>query len=162
MIDYLKTSYRANIKKINGKARIAWKSVCKSKQCGGLGFKPLDKWNSVLMTKHLWNVASKKDSLWVKWVSMYRLKERSVWDIPVHGNASWGWRKLMGLRNDVRPHIRHCLGNRKSKNVWHDTWCDVGSLDCFITRRQICNAELNDNKIVASMIENEQIKFLDH
>lgn len=60
------------------------------------------------------NVASKKDSLCVKWVNMYRLKERSVWDISVDGNANCGWRKIMELRDDVRPHIRHCLGNGQS------------------------------------------------
>ena len=27
---------------------------------GGLGIKELEQWNEVLMTKHLWNVASKK------------------------------------------------------------------------------------------------------
>ncbi|GKE06299.1 hypothetical protein Tco_1398317, partial [Tanacetum coccineum] len=30
-------------------------------------------WNVALMAKHLWNVASDKDSIWVKWVKVHRL-----------------------------------------------------------------------------------------
>ena len=56
--------------KIKGKAKIAWKNVRKPKNCGGLGFKPFEQWNNVLMMKHIWNIASKKDTLWVKWVNM--------------------------------------------------------------------------------------------
>ncbi|GJV51016.1 putative reverse transcriptase domain-containing protein [Tanacetum coccineum] len=37
-----------------GKAKIAWLDVCKPKDQGGLGFKSLD----------LWNIASRKESLW--------------------------------------------------------------------------------------------------
>ncbi|GJT19452.1 hypothetical protein Tco_0878158 [Tanacetum coccineum] len=49
-----------------GKAKIAWKQVCKSKEDGGLGIKDLSKWNEVLMSNHLWNVATMKESIWVK------------------------------------------------------------------------------------------------
>nr|GEU33226.1 hypothetical protein [Tanacetum cinerariifolium] len=48
-----------------GKAKVSWKEVCQPKQYGGLGFKSLDQWNHALLVKHLWNVAAKKDSLWV-------------------------------------------------------------------------------------------------
>ncbi|GJW64567.1 RNA-directed DNA polymerase, eukaryota, reverse transcriptase zinc-binding domain protein [Tanacetum coccineum] len=51
-----------------GKAKVAWKQVCKPKDEGGLGIKNLSLWNEVLMAKHLWNVATMKESLWVKWI----------------------------------------------------------------------------------------------
>ncbi|GJX67306.1 RNA-directed DNA polymerase, eukaryota, reverse transcriptase zinc-binding domain protein [Tanacetum coccineum] len=35
--------------KVNGKAKIAWKNVCKPKQCRGLDFKPIEKWNEALI-----------------------------------------------------------------------------------------------------------------
>ncbi|GJS23318.1 RNA-directed DNA polymerase, eukaryota, reverse transcriptase zinc-binding domain protein [Tanacetum coccineum] len=46
-----------------GKAKVAWKDVCKPKDQGGLGFKSLEVWNKTLLVKHLWNVASKKEPL---------------------------------------------------------------------------------------------------
>ncbi|GKB75315.1 hypothetical protein Tco_0942210 [Tanacetum coccineum] len=91
--------------KVQGKAKIAWKDVCKPKCKGGLGLKPLDIWNKVLMTRHLWNVASKKDFLWVKWINVYRLKGKNLWEVDYDCNASWGWRKLLELKEMTRPHI---------------------------------------------------------
>ncbi|GKA34928.1 RNA-directed DNA polymerase, eukaryota, reverse transcriptase zinc-binding domain protein [Tanacetum coccineum] len=64
-----------------GKAKVAWKYVCQPKQNRGLGLKLLESWNNALLVKHLWNLANKKDSLWVKWVSTVKLKERSVWEM---------------------------------------------------------------------------------
>ncbi|GJR49138.1 RNA-directed DNA polymerase, eukaryota, reverse transcriptase zinc-binding domain protein [Tanacetum coccineum] len=37
----------------NGKAKIAWKVVCRPKDQGGLGIKPLDEWNEVLLMKNI-------------------------------------------------------------------------------------------------------------
>ncbi|GJX76493.1 RNA-directed DNA polymerase, eukaryota, reverse transcriptase zinc-binding domain protein [Tanacetum coccineum] len=57
-----------------GIASVAWKEVCRPKDEGGLGLKSLKVINHALMVKHLWNIASKKDSLWVKWLNVYRIK----------------------------------------------------------------------------------------
>ncbi|GJS56143.1 RNA-directed DNA polymerase, eukaryota, reverse transcriptase zinc-binding domain protein, partial [Tanacetum coccineum] len=54
-----------------GIASVAWKEVCRPKDEGGLGLKSLKVMNHALMVKHLWNIASKKDSLWVKWLNVY-------------------------------------------------------------------------------------------
>ncbi|GKE50484.1 hypothetical protein Tco_1481742, partial [Tanacetum coccineum] len=48
----------------NGKSKIAWKIIYKPKDQGGLGFKPLNEWNEVLLMKHVWNIIAKKNTLW--------------------------------------------------------------------------------------------------
>lgn len=60
-----------------GKAKVAWKVVCCPKSEGGLGIKDLEQWNEILMAKHLWNVASRKDSIWVKWINVARLRVKA-------------------------------------------------------------------------------------
>ncbi|GJZ24374.1 RNA-directed DNA polymerase, eukaryota, reverse transcriptase zinc-binding domain protein [Tanacetum coccineum] len=90
-----------------------------------------------------------------------RLKGRNVWEVPSDDNASWGWRKLMELREQVRPHIRHCLGNGESTNMWHDYWCDIGPNDEIVTRRQIFSAGFQNNATVASMFGDGQSKIPD-
>ena len=36
-----------------GKAKVAWKEVCKRKDQGSLGLKPLEQWNNTLLIKYL-------------------------------------------------------------------------------------------------------------
>ncbi|GJU91627.1 hypothetical protein Tco_1304050 [Tanacetum coccineum] len=47
------------------KAKIAWKVVCRPKDQGGLGIKPLREWNEVLLMKHIWKIMEQKQNLWV-------------------------------------------------------------------------------------------------
>ena len=63
-----------------GSAKVAWSSVCSPKNEGGLGLRMLGNWNEALLIKNLWNIAASKDSLWVKWVNIVKLKGISIWD----------------------------------------------------------------------------------
>ncbi|GJS04676.1 hypothetical protein Tco_0321184 [Tanacetum coccineum] len=86
-----------------GKAKVAWNTICLRKCEGGLGILSLEVFNIALMTTHIWNIVSNKESLWVRWINAYKLKGRSFWDVPLKNYASWGWRKLIRIRNLVRP-----------------------------------------------------------
>ena len=92
--------------------KVSWEIVCKPKEEGGLGFKNLDQLNKVLNLKHIWNITSHThDSLWVKWVNAYMLKSRSFWVVKAPTQCSWYWRKLLKLRDMVRPMLKHRIGN---------------------------------------------------
>nr|GEZ57221.1 RNA-directed DNA polymerase, eukaryota, reverse transcriptase zinc-binding domain protein [Tanacetum cinerariifolium] len=67
----------------NGRAKVAWSTICKPKDQGGLGLRNLKIWNQALLAKHIWNIAIKKDSLWVKWVHSVKLRGKSIWEISV-------------------------------------------------------------------------------
>ncbi|GKA26637.1 RNA-directed DNA polymerase, eukaryota, reverse transcriptase zinc-binding domain protein [Tanacetum coccineum] len=58
----------------SGKANVAWKVACFPKEQGGLGLKFLKTWNEVLLIKQLWKIIEGKESLWVKWVNVVKLK----------------------------------------------------------------------------------------
>lgn len=53
---------------------VAWDLVCRPKTQGGLGIKDCCNWNLALMTTYTWHIASKWDSLWIKWVDHLYLK----------------------------------------------------------------------------------------
>nr|GEX76525.1 hypothetical protein [Tanacetum cinerariifolium] len=65
-----------------GKVKVAWNVVCLLKREGGLGIRRLDHFNKALMVSHVWKLFALKESLWVKWIHVYKLKNRSFWDIP--------------------------------------------------------------------------------
>nr|GEY03267.1 hypothetical protein [Tanacetum cinerariifolium] len=58
-------------------------------------FKDASGLNPTLMVSHVWKLLALKESLWVKWIHVYKLKNRSFWDIPYRE------RLLCGLTSGV-------------------------------------------------------------
>ncbi|KAL0455368.1 UNVERIFIED_CONTAM: hypothetical protein Slati_0876000 [Sesamum latifolium] len=76
----------------------------------------------------LWVIISgDRSSLWVDWISHYRLREHSVWTVSDR-SGSWGWRKLVRLRVVIRPFIEYRIGSGSSFLLWHDPWHELGPL----------------------------------
>lgn len=137
-----------------GKAKISWDNICKPKDQGGLGIKYLQVWNEVLIMKHLWNIAAKKDTLWVKWINVEKLKGRSIWEIQQDSNSSIGWNNILRLRQKVRKHVYYKIGNGKNISAWFDQWCEVGPLCEYISTREVYNARLPNDCSVEKLINN--------
>ncbi|GKA64872.1 RNA-directed DNA polymerase, eukaryota, reverse transcriptase zinc-binding domain protein [Tanacetum coccineum] len=78
---------------------------CGPKDQGGLGLKNLHLWNKALLAKHVWNIATKKDTLWVKWFHAVKLRGSSIWDISVENEDSWGWKNLISIRDQIKDHV---------------------------------------------------------
>nr|XP_043613271.1 uncharacterized protein LOC122585219 [Erigeron canadensis] len=94
-----------------GKAKVSWKSVCLPKNEGELGIIRIATHNKALLSNHIWSILTNRESLWVKWVHSYRLKGRSFWAVSLPGSCSWGWRKLLQLREEIRPFIWSKFGH---------------------------------------------------
>ncbi|GKB12253.1 hypothetical protein Tco_0846176, partial [Tanacetum coccineum] len=137
-----------------GKSKVNWNSVCKPKVEGGLGIKSLETWNIALMSKHVWNIITQKESLWVRWVNTYRLKGRSFWDIPERDGACWAWKKLLKYRGIFRKHIFHKIGDGRNTSLWFDKWHTICPLSDFISKRRIATSGLSLNCKVADIIRN--------
>ncbi|GJT23299.1 RNA-directed DNA polymerase, eukaryota, reverse transcriptase zinc-binding domain protein [Tanacetum coccineum] len=128
-----------------GKARVAWKVVCRPKEQGGLGIKSLKQWNKVLLIRQFWNILEGKNSLWAKWVNRVKLKDKSIWEVDVDKGDSWGWKTMLTIRDNIRGHVWYNVGNGRKTSVWYDKWCTDGPLSKFISRRDIYEARLEDN-----------------
>ncbi|GKC34709.1 hypothetical protein Tco_1047093, partial [Tanacetum coccineum] len=144
-----------------GKAKMKWKDVCNLKEHGGLGIKSLHLWNVALMSKNIWNIVSKEDSLWVKWVNSYRLIDRrsnvrNFWDILLLNDVCWGWRKILLYRDVIREHIVTRIRNGKDTSVWFENWSFLGPLCKFISNRDIFEAELSLSCKVVDVVCNEE------
>nr|GMC63064.1 putative ribonuclease H protein [Ipomoea batatas] len=61
-------------------APVSWKKVCYPKQEEGLGLHDLKVQNDAFISKILWDIHSKRDSLWIKWVCGVYLKSIDFWD----------------------------------------------------------------------------------
>lgn len=80
---------------------MAWKNICKPKKFGGLNIKNCEIWNVAGVCKQIWNVAVKKDTLWVNWIHVNYLKGQNIWDYSVKADDIWYWRKLNKIKGKL-------------------------------------------------------------
>lgn len=87
------------------RAKVRWSQVCVPKSEGGLGFKSC-------MLQHLWALCKKQDSLWVRWIHSYIIKDGNFWYLKIPNDASWTMRKILNLQKLGQDLIKHVTGNR--------------------------------------------------
>ncbi|KAM0004605.1 putative reverse transcriptase zinc-binding domain-containing protein [Helianthus debilis subsp. tardiflorus] len=137
------------------RAKVAWKHVCLPKQEGGLGIRSIADVNKSLMAKHIWSILTKRDSIWVKWIHDCKLRGRNFWEVPCRGSMSWGWRKILSIRNIIRPHVWSSIKSGTQTNIWSDMWCASSPLISFISPRNIANVGFPLRSTVVDMIDQE-------
>nr|GEX84452.1 hypothetical protein [Tanacetum cinerariifolium] len=123
-----------------GKAKVSWDVICRTRIEGGLGIRRLDLFNKPLMVSHLWNLISLKESLWVKWIHVYKLKGRCFLEVLCHGNMTWGWRKILQLFPLIREFIWYRIGDGLKASAWFDSWCHLGLISRIVSSRDIYRA----------------------
>ncbi|GJY42406.1 hypothetical protein Tco_0429676 [Tanacetum coccineum] len=100
------------------------------------------------------NILSIKETLWVKWIHTYKLQVHSRWDIPLRGNMSWGWRKILQVRPLVQQFIWHRLGDGSKVFAWADNWCPLSPLSNSISNREIYKAGFLNTTKVKDIVSN--------
>ncbi|GJW49095.1 RNA-directed DNA polymerase, eukaryota, reverse transcriptase zinc-binding domain protein [Tanacetum coccineum] len=132
-----------------GKARVAWNLVCRSKEQGGLGIKPLKRWNEEIVYV---------DSNSCGWKNMLELRDK-VKDHVIFqdGNgkaiSAWydKWCKLGPLTRfipnkaifDARMSEKDCLADIISEGKW--AWLDEWEVK-YLEVKSITVPTLNDSK----------------
>ncbi|GKA02749.1 hypothetical protein Tco_0675530 [Tanacetum coccineum] len=106
-----------------------------------------------------------KESSWVKWVNVVKLKRTSIWDIEISHGDSCEWKKLLGLRSNIKNHVFYSVGSGKNVSMWFDRWDIKGPLLDIIQRRVWYEERYIDNEKVADMIErgeSDKVLWLDN
>ncbi|KAK6117718.1 hypothetical protein DH2020_048570 [Rehmannia glutinosa] len=80
---------------------IKWSKVCLPSDEGGVGLRDVHSWNKALLAKILWNIHSKADSLWVRWVHSFYLKNQSIWTWNPKNSDSCLLKRICDIRNDI-------------------------------------------------------------
>ncbi|GJT98864.1 RNA-directed DNA polymerase, eukaryota, reverse transcriptase zinc-binding domain protein [Tanacetum coccineum] len=142
-----------------GGAKVAWESVCLPKTEGGLGLRKLNVFNKALISIHIWSILSLKESIWVKWIHVYKLRGHNFWDLPLSGNVSWGWRKILQVRPLIRQFIWYHLGEGNTVSAWFDWWCLLSPLSHLVTPRDIHRAGFNMASTVYDIVTNGSWKW---
>ncbi|GKE24785.1 hypothetical protein Tco_1436297, partial [Tanacetum coccineum] len=82
------------------------------------------------------------------------LRLHSLEDVQPKGNMSWGWHKLLQLREFVRPYFWSSIGNGLKTSIWYDMWCPISPLSRFLTPRDITREGFSITSCVADLVSN--------
>ncbi|GFZ00486.1 O-methyltransferase family protein [Actinidia rufa] len=86
---------------VNKRPLVAWREVSLPKDEGGLGLGDSKAWNKALLTKTLWDIQAKKDTLWVQWIHQRYMKGGSFWEyMPKHEDSPL-IKQVMTLRDEI-------------------------------------------------------------
>jgi hypothetical protein len=114
--------WRGNDETIKGGNLVAWPTVMKPKEKGGLGIINLRLQNDALLLKHLHKFYNKED---VPWVHL-------VWDryyidkVPHTAKecGSFWWRDILRLSTIYRGIAQCTIGDGAIVGFWEDLWCE--------------------------------------
>ena len=109
-------------------AKVAWSSVCTSKESGGLGLRRISGLNTAYGIKHVWNIFAGSGSLWVAWVKRHYVPDNLFWTVDFTSVGSWIWRWLMTLRDLTRLLIMCHVVSGRQASFWHDIWTPDGPI----------------------------------
>lgn len=87
--------------------------TCAVLKQGSLGIKDIITWNKASMVRHIWDIARKKDSLWVKWCHQFMLRGKSLWGGQWAADTSWTWKKIVKLKGIAHDFTQYKVGNGK-------------------------------------------------
>ncbi|KAL0314573.1 UNVERIFIED_CONTAM: putative mitochondrial protein [Sesamum angustifolium] len=105
----------------NGKTRkthwINWRKLCKSKVQGGLGFRDLQVFNLAMLSKQLWRIISKPDSLLCRVLRARYFPDGHVLSAPAGRNPSYTWRSIQAAQQ-VCGGLRWRIRSGRSVRIW--------------------------------------------
>ncbi|KAL4575833.1 hypothetical protein LXL04_011920 [Taraxacum kok-saghyz] len=128
-----------------GKAKVAWKMVCRPTEEGGLGIRDLQTWNEALLTRQIWRLFTVKDSLWVDWVKCHHLLKHSFWEVKKKDLQGFSWSNLLVLRDKIWKHVWIKPGDGLTTNMWFDNWHFSGPLFRIIPENERSIQGLTNN-----------------
>ncbi|KAK4381320.1 putative ribonuclease H protein [Sesamum angolense] len=105
-----------------GYPKVAWSSVCRPIEEGGLGIRDILALNKALMCRHIWNVIQdNQSSIWCDGLLTLTSDTNPYGRWTLKGGL-WGWTKLLRLRSALLPYIDFKIGDGASFSLWHDPW----------------------------------------
>lgn len=144
---------------VTSNALIGWDEVAYPYEEGGLGLRDILTVNKALIIRHVWNIISDRDSLWVKWVKNNRIKGRDFWGIKIPSSCSWSWRSILKGRKEAALMVRHLIGNGTQTGIWKDPWNEQGILQEFFPVQLHYVTDCVLNVRASSMLESDQWKI---
>ena len=100
----------------------AWKEICKPKDLGGLGFQRFIDFNTALLAKLGWKLASGEENLWTRILKAKYLQRSSFFEHNLKKGSSSIWRDIISARKALLKGFCFKFGDGLSIKPWCDLW----------------------------------------
>lgn len=79
-------------------------------------------WNIAHLIKLVWNLSGKPDSLWIRWINAYYMKNNDIKTMTVSSSSSWMFKAILKQREVIeQKHMWSTILNRekiKTKDIY--------------------------------------------
>ncbi|XP_057798040.1 uncharacterized protein LOC131014167 [Salvia miltiorrhiza] len=132
-----------------------WNALCLNKDSGGLGFRNIDWFNKVLLSKWLWRFLGEGKALWVRVIkSIYgelEWGEGGECSVVGRGGQKGWWQKIVDKEGGMRDrwfinNLRRRIGDGLETSFWEDVWAVDKPLKFVFPR--LYNLSLNKKRLV--------------
>ncbi|KAL8112036.1 hypothetical protein AgCh_019659 [Apium graveolens] len=101
---------------------VAWKKLCRPKECGGLGVRDLRNFNLAMLAKQGWRFLNETNPLVSAFMKAKYYPQTDLLNAEAGANASYIWRSIMASLRAVKAGTRRKIGNGIDTNVWEMPW----------------------------------------
>lgn len=124
---------------------VAWKTVCLSKDKGGLQLRDISTWNKALLAKTLWNIHTKNDSLRIQWIHIKYLSESTIQEFLSHICLTHLLKNILTLRDHI---LQDCSGDYHSAAELLEKWFGTKGMGAaYHHLREKCEMQLQHKAI---------------
>lgn len=99
-----------------------WRSLCKPKQLGGLGFQSMIEFNEALIAKQVWRIIHCPDSLMERILKARYFRNVDILDATSGSQPSYIWQSIIWSIDLIIQGIRWQVGDGRSINAFKDAW----------------------------------------
>ncbi|KAL0446293.1 UNVERIFIED_CONTAM: putative mitochondrial protein [Sesamum latifolium] len=101
---------------------VAWNTLCRMKEEGGMGFRHLDAFTDALLAKQAWRLIEHPSSLVGRMFKAKYYPNTDFFNAKLGGRPSFTWRSILGVRSLITAGSRWRVGDGEKIRIWHDRW----------------------------------------
>lgn len=107
---------------------VGWQKVSKPKEARGLGVRVARVANVALLSKMVWKILRKENTVWQELIQAKYLRSQSLLDCVAKLGDSPAWKGILRCTEIIKPFFRWRIGDGNSISFWYDNWLGSGRI----------------------------------
>lgn len=112
---------------------LPWKSLCRTKKMGGMGFRDLECFNLAMLAKQAWRLVTEPDLLLPRILKAKYFPHGSFFTAEYGDRPSLTWRGILAARSALSLGLRRIICNGLETSIWGDHWLPSPTTGRIIT-----------------------------